>query len=154
MKTITSIGLALSIFCSPEIGLAVAKVVANYPFKTYKGYIHPIGILSVTEEIGKSNYAYRWKGLYRADPNNPKIKAELKKVGESKYYGLSAAAVSVYDKQVEALGIKVDSRMTGIFSYMVKDRQGRQWQVIVRGDQDFYTSKSGEFSVFRSPPSG
>jgi hypothetical protein len=151
MNTITniSIGLILSSYCLMGTAVAAGSVKAKCPFK---GYIHPIGVLSVRETLGDRSTSYRWKAVYRADPNHPKIKAEL--VGKSEYYGLGDAAVSVYDEQVESAGVKNDGRMTGMFSYIIRDRQGRKWQVMVRGDRDFHSLESGEFTVSISTPGG
>lgn len=153
MNTIAnaSIGLILSSYCLVGTAVAAGRVKAKCPFK---GYIHPIGVLSVRESIGDNSTSYRWQAVYRADPNHPKIKAELEKVGKSDYYGLGDAAVSVYDEQLESMGVKIDGRMTGIVSYTIKDRQGRKWSVTVRGDRDFHSSESGEFSVFIGTPGG
>jgi hypothetical protein len=154
MNTIVraSIGLILSSYCLVGTAVAGGSVKAKYPLKSY---IHPIGVLSVRESIGNnSTLPYQWKGIYRADPNHPKIKAELKKVGKSEYYGLGDAAVSVYDEQVESAGVKIDGRMTGILDYTIRDRQGRKWSVTVRGDRDFHSLESGEFTVFIGIPGG
>jgi hypothetical protein len=152
MNTIAnaSIGLILSSYCLVGTAVAAGRVKAKCPFK---GYIHPIGVLSVSESLGDNSTSYRWKAVYRADPNHPKIKAELKKVG-SEYYGSGDAAVSVYDEQVESAGVKNDGRMSGMFSYTIKDRQGRKWSVTVRGDRDFHSVESGEFTVSIGTPGG
>jgi hypothetical protein len=153
MNTIAnaSIGLILFSYCSVGTAVAAGRVKAKCPFKNY---IHPIGVRSVRERIGDNSTAYRWEGVYLADPNHPKIKAELKKVGKSDYYGLGDAAVSVYDEQLESAGVKIDGRMTGIVGYTIKDRHGRKWSVIVRGDRDFHSVESGEFTVSIGPLGG
>jgi hypothetical protein len=153
MNTIVNagIGLMLSSYCLVGTAVATGRVKAKCPFKNY---IHPIGVLSVRESIGNNSTAYRWKAVYRADPNHPKIKSELEKVGKSDYYGLGDAAVSVYDEQLESAGVKIDGRMAGIVSYTIADRQGRKWSVVVRGDRDFHSIESGEFTVFIGIPGG
>ena len=76
MNTIAnvSIGLILSSYCLVGTAVAAGSVKANCPFK---GYIHPIGVLPVSESLGERSTTYRWKAVYRADPNHPKIKADL-----------------------------------------------------------------------------
>jgi hypothetical protein len=153
MNTIVnaSIGLILSSYCLVGTAVAAGRVKAKYALKSY---IHPIGVLSVRERRPSHNSSLNlWEGVYRADSNYPKIKANLKKFGtksavdEFFEYGLSSAAVSVYRDQVEAAGIKAISSGIGMFEYKIKDRQGRVWSVIVRGDRDFHPIDSGEFTV-------
>ena len=76
MNNITnvSIGLILSSYCLVGTAVAAGSVKAKCPFK---GYIHPIGVLAVREILGDKSTSYRWKAVYRADPDHPKIKAEV-----------------------------------------------------------------------------
>ncbi|WP_309737802.1 hypothetical protein [Chamaesiphon sp. OTE_20_metabat_361] len=58
MNTIASasIGLILSSYCLVGTAVAAGSVKAKCPFK---GYIHPIGVLSVRESIGdNSTYGF------------------------------------------------------------------------------------------------
>jgi hypothetical protein len=149
MKTITKLGIVGS-GCYLLTGTATAAGIVKAKY-ALKSYIHPIGVLSVRES--KSYGLDLWKGVYCADPNHPKIKANLKKFGKKSAvydffdYGLNSAAVSVYKEQVEAAGIKATSSGIGMFEYKIKDDRGRVWSVIVRGDRDFHPIDSGEFTV-------
>ncbi|PSB59416.1 hypothetical protein [Chamaesiphon polymorphus] len=151
MKTITNLTISIAIAGLSLTAVAAVKVRAKYPFKSY---IHPIGVLSVRETVGDRTTAYRWMGVYRADPNHPKIKAELQRVGKSEYYGVGDAAISVYAAQLRSAGIKIDGRMTGLVSYKIKDSRGRTWSVYARSDRDFHPVESGEFSVVIGIPGG
>ena len=152
MNTIAnaSIGLILFSYCLVGTAVAAGSIKAKCPFN---GYIHPIGVLAVQESLGDNSTSYRWKAVYRADPNHPKIKAELERV-KSEYYGSGDAAVSVYDEQLKSAGAKSKGRTLGVVSYEIKDRQGRKWSVVARGDRDFHSVESGEFTVFIGTPGG
>jgi hypothetical protein len=152
MKNISAIFFAISIAFVPGVGVADATRIAKY---APKGYIHPIDAIFVREKVGNSNTAYKWEGVYRADPNNPKIKAELKKVGKSDYYSMGDAAVSIYERQLATSGIKVISLGTGSCTYMIRDRRGKEWQVMVGGDSVVtIPRKSPEFTTSISTPGG
>jgi hypothetical protein len=155
MKNISTICLTISIAFLPWVGVADGRArIAKYALK---GYIHPIDAIFVREKIGNSNTAYKWEGIYRWNPNNPKIKAELKSVGKNDEYGICYAAVSVYEQQLKSLGIdEIQSLGSGgLFSYMIRDRQGKQWQVMVScGSIHEEARKSTKFSASISTPGG
>jgi hypothetical protein len=153
MKIISTICLAVSIAFLPWVGVADGRSrIAKY---APKGYIHPIDAIFIRETVGNSNTAYKWEGVYRADPNHPKIKAELKRVGKSDYYSMGDAAVSVYERQLARSGIKVISLGTGSFTYNIRDSQAQEWQVMVGGDPIVtIPKKSTEFTASISTPGG
>jgi hypothetical protein len=132
MKNISTIFLAIPIAFLPWVGVVDGKSrIAKY---APLGYVHPIDAIFVREKVGDSNTSYKWEGVYRADPNNPKIDAEFKRVGESDYYNIGDAAVSIYERQLAASGIKFISLGTGACTYMIRDRRGKEWQVMVSVD--------------------
>ncbi len=153
MKNISTIFLAVSISFLPWVGVADGRSrIAKY---APLGYVHPIDAIFIREKVGNSNTAYKWEGVYRANPHNPKIKAELKKVGKSDYYSIGDAAVSVYEKQLASSGVKVRSLGTGSCTYMIKDIRGKEWQVMVTGDSVVtIPKKSTEFMASISTPGG
>jgi hypothetical protein len=160
MKTALATGLILIVFSGFPSGAAPKQrtqiipksttsnpVRAKYPLP---GYIHPKGILSIKEEVGDSKTAYLWRGIYKADPNYPPVKSEIARFGRSNY-GVGDAAVSVYCELVKSKGIKTHNP-GGMCGYNFKDRQGKTWRAIVRGD--YHSQESGEFSVFIGIPGG
>jgi hypothetical protein len=118
-----------------------------------RAYIHPQIVSNLREEQGTTATSYRWRGVYTVDPQDPKIVAELKSVNNP-YYSPGMAGVTLYERQVEAAGHKPHSRMGGMFTYEIKDEQGKVWSVVVRGDDDFHPADSTEFTVFISVPGG
>jgi hypothetical protein len=153
MKHISTIFLAISIAFLLWVGVVDGKsrIAKHAPL----GYIHPIYAIFIREKVGNSNTAYKWEGIYRADPNNPKIKAELKRVGKSDYYNIGDAAVSVYEKQLASSGIKVQSLGAGYCTYMIRDSRGKEWQVMVGvGSVVTTPRKSPEFTASISIPGG
>ena len=153
MKYISTICLAISISLLPWAGVADGRSrIAKY---APLGYIHPEGAIFIREEVGNSNTAYKWQGVYRANPHHPKIQAELKRVGKSDYYSIGDAAVSVYERQLASLGVKVRSLDAGSCTYMIKDVRGKEWQVMVTGDSVVtIPKKSSEFTASVSTPGG
>jgi hypothetical protein len=153
MKHISTIFLAISIAFLPWVEVVDGKSrIAKY---APPGYIHPIDAIFILEKVGNSNTAYKWEGVYRADPHNPKIKAELKRVGKSDYYGIGDAAVSIYEKQLTSSGIKVQSLGAGYCTYTIGDSRGKEWQVMVGvGAVVTIPRKSPEFTASISTPGG
>jgi hypothetical protein len=156
---IVSLGIAALIAFAPigtDVRVNLAQKVQNpavraqYALSTY---IHPQVVSALTEEQGTATSSYRWRGVYSVDRNDPQIVAVLKTVNHP-YYSPGMADVTLYERQLEAAGYKLHSRMGGIFSYNIKDEKGKTWAVIVRGDNDFHPANSTEFSVFISVPGG
>jgi hypothetical protein len=153
MKNISTIFLAISIAFLPWVGVVDGKSrIAKY---APLGYIHPIDAIFIREKVGNSNTAYKWEGVYRADPNNTKIDAELKRVGKSDYYSIGDAAVSIYERQLATSEIKVISLGTGSCTYMIRDLRGKEWQVMIGvGSVLTIPRKSPEFTASISTPGG
>jgi hypothetical protein len=153
MKTIFIPGLALIMLLGFPLDSAPKRHTMSNPVQakhTLPGYIHPKGVLSIKEEVGDTTTAYLWRGIYKADPNNPPIKSEIARFGHSNY-GVGDAAFSVYCKLVKSKGIKVHNP-GDMCGYNFKDRQGKTWRAIVRSD--YHSPDSGEFSVFIGTPGG
>jgi hypothetical protein len=154
MKSISTICLAISISFLPWMEVANGRFrIAKY---APSGYIHPIDAIFVKEKVGYANTPYGWEGIYRWNPNNPKIKADLKRVGKNDNYGICYAALNVYEQQLKSLKIEIQSLGSGgLFSYMIRDRQGKQWQVMVScGSIEEEARKSAEFSTSITNPGG
>jgi hypothetical protein len=152
MKNISTICLAVSISFLPWVRVADGRSrIAKY---APSGYIHPIDAILIREKIGYANTPYG--GIYRWNPNNPKIKADLKKIGKNDSYGICYAALNVYEQQVKSLKIEVQSLGSGgLFSYLIRDSQGKQWQVMVScGSIEEEARKSADFRASISIPGG
>jgi hypothetical protein len=94
--------------------------------------------------------AYRWRGVYQADPNYPPIKAQT----DAGFTSIGGNAVSAYCDQVRDSGIKIGTRNGDYCSYIFKDAQGKEWQAVARGDSDYHRPESATFSVFIGVPGG
>jgi hypothetical protein len=144
----------LPIFVSAMVALspipANAVVRAKHAFSRY---IHPQRVIALQEEQGNANTSYRWRGVYTVDLRDPQIAAELKEVNNPEY-SPGMAGVTLYEHQVRAAGYQVHSRMSGIFMYDIQDGKGTTWAVIVRGDRDFHSANSSEFTVVIGVPGG
>jgi hypothetical protein len=158
MKTISTIGLTLILILSSS-SIAISKkrtpkihrspqpitIMAKHALS---GYVHPKGVLSVREEVMDPDAAYRWRGVYQADPNYPPIKAQT----DAGLISIGGNAVSAYCDQVRDSGIKIGTRQGDYCSYIFKDAQGKEWKAVARGDSDYHQPESGRFSVFIGVP--
>ncbi|HTE53654.1 MAG TPA: hypothetical protein VK698_22520 [Kofleriaceae bacterium] len=101
-------------------------------------------------EAGDRKAAYVWKGVFEADPADPRIQAVIARRPGPGAPDAGDAASILYDEQVEAAGITT-SKLDYSFNYVI---QGGKLDVIVRPDDQFHQGDPGGFTVFVGIPGG